>query len=235
MSGHSKWSNIKNRKGAQDKKRSEAFTKLAKDILTAIRTNGGNTNPDANISLKVAIDKAREANMPKENIERLLLRFEERKANLVEAIMEGYGPFGVPIIINTETDNRNRILAEIKLILKNFNGSLGENGSVMFQFERVGEFEFENIDEEKQLELIDMGVTDFEENIAWIESGKYNEFLNKVKENDEFKLVRSELIYKAINPIKLKNETELNTILDLIEELEENDDVVGVYAGFDYN
>ena len=118
MSGHSKWSNIKNRKGAQDKKRSEAFTRLAKDILTAIRTNGGNTNPDANLSLKVAIDKAREANMPKENVERLLSRFEERKSNLVESIMEGYGPFGVPIIIDTETDNRNRILAEIKLILK---------------------------------------------------------------------------------------------------------------------
>ena len=235
MSGHSKWSNIKNRKGAQDKKRSEAFTRLAKDILTAIRTNGGNTNPDANLSLKVAIDKAREANMPKENVERLLSRFEERKANLVEAIMEGYGPFGVPIIINTETDNRNRILAEIKLILKNFNGSLGENGSVMFQFERVGEIELEKMDEEKQLELIDIGVADFEENIVWVESEKYGDFLKQIKGNDKFKVVRSELIYRSINPVKLNNEDELNKILDLIEELEENDDVVGVYAGFDYN
>ncbi|MDD4937732.1 MAG: YebC/PmpR family DNA-binding transcriptional regulator [Candidatus Shapirobacteria bacterium] len=226
MSGHSKWSNIKNRKGAQDKKRSEAFTRLAKDILTAIRTGVG---------LKVAIDKAREANMPKENIERLLSRFEERKANLVEAIMEGYGPFGVPIIISIETDNRNRILAEIKLILKNFNGSLGENGSVMFQFERVGEIELENIDEEKQLELIDMGVVDIEGNIVWVESEKYNEFLDQIKGGDKFRVIRSELVYKSINPINLKNETELNTILDLIEELEENDDVVGVYAGFDYN
>jgi YebC/PmpR family DNA-binding regulatory protein len=235
MSGHSKWSNIKNRKGAQDKKRSEAFTKMAKDILTAIRSNGGNTNPEANLSLKVAIDKAREVNMPKENIERLLSRFEERKANLVSSILEGYGPFGVPIIIDTETDNRNRILAEIKLILKNFNGSLGENGSVMFQFERVGEIELEEIDEEKQLELIDMGAIDFEENIVWVGSEKYNEFLKQVKENNNFKVIRSELIYKAITPIKLKDENELNTILDLVEELEENDDVVGVYAGFDYN
>lgn len=235
MSGHSKWSNIKNRKGAQDKKRSEAFTKMAKDILTAIRTNGGNTNPEANLSLKIAIDKAREVNMPKENIERLLSRFEERKANLVESILEGYGPFGVPLIIDTETDNRNRILAEIKLILKNFNGSLGENGSVMFQFERVGEIELEEVSEEKQLELIDMGAVDFEENIVWVPNEKYNEIVKQIKGNDNLNLIRAELVYKAVNPIKLKNENELNTILDLVEELEENDDVVGVYAGFDYN
>jgi transcriptional/translational regulatory protein YebC/TACO1 len=105
----------------------------------------------------------------------------------------------------------------------------------MFQFERVGEIELEEIDEEKQLELIDMGAIDFEENIVWVGSEKYNEFLKQVKENSNSKVIRSELIYKAITPIKLKNENELNTILDLVEELEENDDVVGVYAGFDYN
>jgi len=149
--------------------------------------------------------------------------------------MEGYGPFGVPIIISIETDNRNRILAEIKLILKNFNGSLGENGSVMFQFERVGEIEIEKMDEEKQLELIDMGVADFDENRVLVEANKYNEVLKKIKGDGRFAVVRSELIYKSINPVKLKNEDELNIILDLIEELEENDDVVGVYAGFDYN
>jgi transcriptional/translational regulatory protein YebC/TACO1 len=99
MSGHSKWNNIKNRKGAQDKKRSEAFTKISKNILTAIRLGGGSANPEVNGVLKVAIEKAREVNMPKENIERLLVRFEERKANLVSIILEGYGPFGVPIVI----------------------------------------------------------------------------------------------------------------------------------------
>ena len=112
MSGHSKWANIKNRKGAQDKKRSEAFTKAAKDILTAIREGGGNTNPDSNVVLKAAIEKSRAVNMPKENIDRLLSRFESRKNNLSSGLMEAYGPYGIPMLIEFETDNKNRILSE---------------------------------------------------------------------------------------------------------------------------
>jgi len=227
MSGHSKWSNIKNRKGAQDKKRSEAFTKVSKNILTAIRLGGGN-------ALKTAIEKAREVNMPKENIERLIARFEERKDNLVEMVLEGYGPFGVPIIIEAETDNRNRILGEIKLIFKNYGGALGENNSVMFQFKRVGEVEFEKIDEDKQLDLIDAGVIDFNENLALTE---INNIENLVKRAGELglKVLKSEIVYRSLNPIILKNEDELARIMDFIEELEENDDVLGVFGGFDYN
>jgi YebC/PmpR family DNA-binding regulatory protein len=229
MSGHSKWSNIKNRKGAQDKKRSETFTRASKDILTAIRTGVG---------LKAAIDKARAVDMPKENIERLIARFEERKANLVSMILEGYGPFGVPIIIEVETDNRNRILGEIKLILRNYEGVLGENNSVMFQFKRIGEVEFDpaeqNIFEEKQLDLIDAGADDFDENVALVGQEKMNDFVKKSQELD-LKVVRSEMVYRAANPIMLKNEDELNKIMDFIDELEANDDVLGVFAGFDYN
>lgn len=235
MSGHSKWSNIKNRKGAQDKKRGEAFTKVSHNILIAIRMAGGNSNIDSNSGLRMAIEKAKEVNMPKENIERLIKRFEERKANLSEILLEGYGPFGVPLVIECESDNKNRILAEIKLILKNYGGSLGENGSVLFQFKRVGEIEFEKIKEEDQLELIDLGVSDLEENIIWVGTTEYNNFLEKIKGKDKFKIVRSELLYKALNPIKLKDEKEVKKILDLIDELEENEDVLGVSAGFDYN
>jgi YebC/PmpR family DNA-binding regulatory protein len=234
MSGHSKWANIKNRKGAQDKKRSEAFTKISKNILTAIRIGGGNTNPEANTSLKVAIDKAKEVNMPKENIQRLLDRFEERKANLVNVILEGYGPFGVPVIIEIETDNKNRILAEVKLIFKNYGGSLGETNSVMYQFDRVGEIEFENINEEDQLSLIDFGVIDFDENIVIVEANNLNDFVNKVK-NRGLEPLRSELVYRMKSPMSLSSEDELNKIMDFVDELENNDDVLGVYVGFDYN
>lgn len=239
MSGHSKWANIKNRKGAQDKKRSEAFTKLSKDILTSIRSNGGNTNPDSNLSLKIAIDKAKAVNMPKENIERLITRFEERKTNLVSILLEGYGPFGVPLIIEAETDNKNRILSEIKLIFRNYEGVLGESNSVMFQFQKIGEVEIEvedknQIDENKQLELIDMGAEDFDNNLVLVKVEKMTDLVNKAK-NSGIVVVGSEIVYRAINPIKLENEDQLNKIMDFIGELEDNDDVIGVYAGFDYN
>lgn len=235
MSGHSKWSNIKVRKGVQDKKRGEAFAKASKDILIAIRSNGGDINVESNLDLKMAIDRSKGINMPKENVERLIKRFKERKTNLSELVLEGYGPFGVPIIIETETDNRNRTLAEIKLTLKNYGGSLAENGSVMFQFKRVGEIEFEKIDDEDQLELIDLGVSDLENNMAWVEMGKYSELLKKLKGNDNFKIVNSSLVYKTNNLTRLEKKDEVNKILNLIDELESNEDVVGVSAGFDYN
>jgi len=231
MSGHSKWSNIKNRKGAQDKKRSEVFTRASKNILTAIKLGGGS-------GLKAAIDKAREVNMPRENIERLISRYEERKDNLVSMIMEGYGPFGVPIIIEAETDNKNRILGEIKLIFRNYSGVLGENNSVMFQFKRVGEVEISGLSDlsssDLSLELIDAGAIDFDGNIALVEVGNIDNFSKKAEELG-LKVVRSEAVYRAISPIMLKNEEELNRIMDFVEELEENDDVLGVFAGFDYN
>jgi YebC/PmpR family DNA-binding regulatory protein len=239
MSGHSKWANIKNRKGAQDKKRSEAFTKISKNILTAIRVGGGSANPEVNGALKVAIDKAREANMPKENIQRLLDRFEERKANLVSVILEGYGPFGVPVIIEAETDNKNRILGEIKLIFKNYGGALGESNSVMYQFDKVGEVEIESaeqntISEEKQLELIDLGATDFEDNLVFTEANNLNNFVKKLEETG-ITPARSEVVYRVRTPVDLASEDDLNKIMDFIDELESNDDVLGVYAGFDYN
>lgn len=234
MSGHSKWANIKNRKGAQDKKRSEAFTKISKNILTAIRIGGGSANPEINGTLKVAIDKAREVNMPKENIQRLLDRFEERKANLVSVVLEGYGPFGVPIIIEAETDNKNRILGEIKLIFKNYDGALGESNSVMYQFDRVGEVELENITEENQLQLIDLGAVDFDGNIIIVETLSLSDFVKKVEELN-LKIVRSEIVYRAKNPIMLQSEEQVERVMDFIDELESNDDVLGVSAGFDYN
>ncbi len=225
MSGHSKWSNIKNRKGAQDKKRSSVFTRVSKNIMTAIRDGVG---------LKAAIDKAREVNMPKENIDRLISRFEERKDNLVTVTLEGYGPFGVPMIVEAETDNKNRILGEIKLIFRNYNGNLGESNSVMFQFKRVGEIELENdILEDQELDLIDVGAIDFDGNVVLTEPNNLNEVTKKIEEMNLI-IVRSELILKASNPTILNSEEEVAKIMDMIDELEENDDVINVFAGFDY-
>ena len=225
MSGHSKWSNIKNRKGAQDKKRSEVFTRVSRDILTALRTGSG---------LKSAVDKAREANMPNENVNRLIAKFEERKANLVATTMEGYGPFGVPVVIEIETDNKNRILGEIKLIFRNYGGNLGENNSVMFQFKRVGEVELKNeLTEEMELNLIDVGAIDFEGNVVLSEIADLNNLVKKIEEM-RLEIERSGLSMRSTNPILLNSEEEVAKIMDMIEELENNDDVINVFAGFDY-
>jgi len=234
MSGHSKWANIKNRKGAQDKKRSEAFTRNAKNILTAIRTNGGNSNPESNSALRTAVEKAREANMPKENIDRLIKKFEERKANLVTMLLEGFGPSSVPILIDVETDNKNRTLGEIKLIFRNYNGNLGESNSVSFLFEKVGEVELEKFDPEKELELIDAGVEEIEENGLLT---KPEDVVTVAKRASELGMVvvKSGVVMRARTPVELKYSEELEKMMDFIDELEENDDVVNVFAGFDYH
>lgn len=234
MSGHSKWANIKNRKGAQDKKRSEAFTKMAKNILTAIRSGGNNCNPDSNLSLKEAIDKAKTVNMPKENIERLLARFEERKANLTTGMFEGYGPAGVPIMVEVETDNKNRILGEIKLIFKINGVSLGESGSVAFMFDRVGEVETMGFGEERELELIDAGATDFDDKTVITGVADLQRVVEKIKEMG-IEVESSGLVMRCKSPVELKSEDDVAKVIELVESLEENDDVVNVFSGFDYH
>lgn len=233
MSGHSKWANIKTRKGAQDKKRSEFFTRAAKDIMTAVRQGGGNTNPEANLFLKTAIDKAKLVNMPKENIERLLKRFEDRKANLVNFQMEAFAPFGVPLIVDLETDNKNRTLGEIRLIFRDNEATTGNEGSVAFLFDRKGSVEFENIPDDMELDLIDAGAQEIEENTVYTEPTDLADFVKKT-EALGLKVISSGFVMKSKNPVKLENEEQVGKILDLIEELEENDDVVNVFAGFDY-
>jgi YebC/PmpR family DNA-binding regulatory protein len=234
MSGHSKWANIKNRKGAQDKKRSEAFTKVSKNILTAIRANGGNANPETNSSLKVVIEKAKEVNMPKDNIERLIARFEERKANLANFEFKGFGPYGVPMIVEVETDNKNRILGEIRLIFRDYGGNLGEEGSVNFLFDRVGEIEVKNLPEDKELELIDAGAIDFDGETILTKPSDLKKVVDKAGEVG-LEVMESEFSMRAKQPVMLKNEDELERMMEMIEKLEENDDVINVFTGFDYH
>jgi YebC/PmpR family DNA-binding regulatory protein len=141
MSGHSKWSTIKRKKGANDAKRGQLFTRISREIVIAAREGGG--DPDTNIRLRLVLDKARAANMPKDNIERAIKRGtgeDKDAAEIEEVSYEGYAPHGVALIIEVVTDNRNRAVADIRHVLTRFGGSMGENGSVAWQFTRTAFF-----------------------------------------------------------------------------------------------
>jgi len=235
MSGHSKWANIQHKKGIEDKKRSTVFTKLTRLILAAIRQGGGNTNPNSNPSLKATIERAKEANMPRENIERLLANFENRKKNLQNFVFEGFCPFGIPIIIECESDNKNRIVAEIRFILKDFGGSLGESGSVAYLFDKGVELEVsEMLDDEKQLQLIDAGVEDFrKDKKIYCKSEDLSKVEMKVLELG-MRVINKEMVMKAKTAIVLSN-SELERVKEFIETLELNDNVVKIFVGVDIN
>ncbi|MFN4216255.1 MAG: YebC/PmpR family DNA-binding transcriptional regulator, partial [Brevinematales bacterium] len=162
MSGHNKWANIKQRKGAQDAKRSSLFSKLVKEIIIAARAGG---NPDTNPKLRVAIDKARDANMPKDNIEKAIKRGtgEIEGATYEELVYEGYGPGGVAVIIDITTDNKNRTAAEIRKIFSKHNGNLGESGCVAWMFDKKGFIAVQaaDVSEDEIMELaLELGADD---------------------------------------------------------------------------
>jgi len=228
MSGHSKWANIKNRKGAVDKKRSEVFTRASKNIMTALRS--GNT-----VSIKTAIDQAKAVNMPRENIERLQNRYEERKNNLSYCRFEGFGPFSVPLVIEVETDNKNRTLGEIKLLFRDIDGSLGSEGSVDYMFDRLGEIEVGRaLSDEEQLLLIDDGLMDFSENLVYCLVENLTKLENKIKEMG-IEVKNSEIVMKCKQPTILKSEDEVAKVMDLVDALEEHDDVINVFCGFEFH
>lgn len=168
MAGHSKWANIKNRKAAQDKKRSGAFTKLAKDITVAARSGA---DPDSNFRLRLAIQKARQGNMPKDNIDRAIKRGTGELAGdiIEEVVYEGYGPAGVAVVIEASTDNKNRTAAHVRATFNKLGGSLGSSNSVMFMFDRRGVIKIARANihdnDEFMLQTIDTGALDviFEE------------------------------------------------------------------------
>ena len=236
MSGHSKWSTIKRKKGAADAKRGAVFTRLAREIAVAAREGGG--DPDTNFRLRLAVDKARAENMPKDNIERAIKRGsgEDKDSAAYEEIMyEGYGPKGVAMMIETVTDNRNRSVSEIRHALSRSGGSMAELGSVSWQFERVAYFSFPSsaLNYDKAFELaIEAGADDVTEEDGMIEM---------IGPVESFKSI-ADLLHKAkVNPEeaelrmvpKQEMELELNEtlqVLKVIESLEEMDDVQSVYS-----
>ncbi|HID86460.1 MAG TPA: YebC/PmpR family DNA-binding transcriptional regulator [Anaerolineae bacterium] len=238
MSGHSKWSTIKRKKAAQDAKRGQLFTKLAREITVAARQGGG--DPETNFTLRLAIERAKQANMPKENIERAIKRGtgELRGEALEELIYEGYAPHGIALILHVVTDNRNRAVADIRRVLNRNNGRLGESGSVTWLFDQKGYIAVETdaLDpEELALLAIDAGAEDVDIGDALVEVYTAPEDFQKVKEvfeRENIPLASAELSMIPKSTMRL-SEKDTFQVMRLIEALESLDDVQQVYSNLD--
>jgi len=247
MSGHSKWSTIKRQKGANDAKRAQLFTKLSKGITLAVQQGGGIGDPASNFKLRLAIETARGANMPKDNIERAIQRASgKQEANLEEGIYEGFGPGGFSVIVETLTDNNQRTVAEVKNAFNKNGGNLGNEGSVLYQFEKkgiiavvkdpsAGSGQVHSLDDIFSI-AADSGAEDVED--AGDEVMIYTSPSDLAKARDALlgqglSLASSELTWKpvVISPITDKEAAE--KALNFIDKLESLDDVQKVYANFD--
>lgn len=235
MSGHNKWSKIKNKKGSEDKRRGKIFTKLTREIIVAAKEGG--SDPDYNASLKSAIEKAKAENMPNDNIERAIKKASgsSEQDNYEEIIYEGYGPSGVAIIVSCLTDNRNRTAPEVRHAFDKFGGNLGTTGSVMFTFQRVGLLQIlkENVDEEElMMTSIDSGASDFREDEEVFEVLTEVENFSKVRDTLSdlgYKFEFCDLTYLPNTEVSLTEDEDIKNLVKLIDILEDNDDVQDVY------
>ncbi len=240
MSGHSKWHSIKHKKAKEDAKKGNIFGKLSRSITIAAR-EGGSGDPENNFMLANAIEKAREYNMPMENIERAIKRGTgELDGEKYETIMyEGYGPGGTAIMVEAMTENRNRTAAEMRNIFSKNGGNLGESGCVGWLFERKGVLlvEKEKVSDEENfmLEVIDAGAEDIEEDAGFYEI-KTNpaEFMNVKKKLDELKInVKSaEITYIPKSTVEVSKK-DAEKVLRLINALDDHDDVQNVYSNIE--
>jgi YebC/PmpR family DNA-binding regulatory protein len=238
MSGHSKWSSIKHKKAAVDAKRGQQFTKLARAITVAAREGGG--DPDANPTLATAIQKARDASMPKDNIQRAVDRGTGAgaEAEAIERIVfEGYGPGGAAILVEALTDNRNRTSADVRHAFTKHNGSLGEPGSVAWIFEKRGAVIVDGTSygEDDLIVAIDAGAEDVEEDGDLLKALCEPGDLTAVREALEAAGVEVQSAEVAMEPKSTVEvgESDAGTLLRLLDALEEHDDVNEVHANFD--
>lgn len=235
MSGHSKWSTIKRQKGAADAKRSGIFTKLANLITIAAREGGG--DPGANFKLRLAIEKAREANMPKDNIERAIKRGtgELGGAALEDITYEAYAPGGVALLIQAMTDNRNRTVAAIKSILNKYNGKLAESGSVGYLFQQRGVMQ--GVGNNPEEAIIESGADDYEQN----EDGSFIVYtaprdtmaVAKALQESGLEVSDIELAMEPISTVTIGDQKVAQQLVTIMEQLEELDDVGNVFSNFD--
>lgn len=240
MSGHSKWSTIHRAKEITDQKRGKVFTKITNAIIIAVKESGGVSDPNLNFKLRLALDKAREVNMPKDNVQRAIDRATGAAGGgeLSEVVYEGYGPNGVAIMIEAATDNRQRTVQELKNILDRAGGSLGSPGSVSFLFNKTGYLVVSKGDnpEESILKIIDLGAEEVEEIDGEIEIyvavDKFEELKGKIGELG-LNLIKSELTAKPTTLIPVADPKVAAKILDLVEKLDAHDDVMKVHANFD--
>ncbi|MCX5817050.1 MAG: YebC/PmpR family DNA-binding transcriptional regulator [Proteobacteria bacterium] len=238
MSGHSKWSSIKHKKGAADAKRGKIFTKLIKEITTAARIGGG--DPEANARLRVAVAQAKTENMPKDNIDRAIKKGTGglEGESYEEYTYEGYGPGGVAILIEVLTDNKKRTTAEVRHTLSRLNGNMGEAGCVSWMFNKKGYISFDKktVDEDKIMELaLEAGAEDVtadENEIEVITDISDFENVKKVFDSNGIKYTVSEISMIPQTSVKLDGKN-AETMLKLMEMLEDSDDVQNVYANFD--
>ena len=234
MSGHSKWSTIKHKKAATDAKRGKIFTRLAKEITVAAREGGG--DPEMNVRLRFAIDKAKAGNMPKDNIERAIKRGtgELEGGELEEAVYEGYAPHGVGVLIEIVTDNRNRAVAEVRHVFNKFGSNMAEAGAVSWQFVRKGYISVSDDYDEDEVFMVaaEAGADDvvFDDGIAEVYTELDN--LRDVRSalvDSGYSLGEVSVIYDPSNPIELETGDALQ-VMKLIETLEDLDDVQNVYS-----
>ena len=239
MSGHSKWSTIKHKKAATDAKKGAMFTKASREVTMAAKEGGGDVN--MNFRLRLAVQKAREVNMPAENIERAIKRGtgEGGGAQLEELRYEGYGPGGVAIMVDTLTDNRNRTASDIRSIFTRNGGSVAEQGAVGWQFKRKGVIMADpagDDPDELALEVIELGASDVQVVDGKLEVETEPEDFEKVRvglEAARAKIESAELTMVAENTVPVTDEREVEKLMRLMDALEEADDAQQVYANFD--
>lgn len=239
MAGHSKWHNIRHKKARMDAKRGQIFTKLIREITVAARQGGG--DPEFNPRLRMAIEKAKEHNMPMENIERAIKRGtgELEGVTYEEVTYEGYGPEGVAIIVECLTDNRNRTTGEVRHIFSKYGGNLGTTGCVSFLFEEKGVIQVpksEYTEEEIFEKAIEAGAEDVITEDDYYEIRTEPKELYAVKEaleNMGVKIEKAELTKIPTTTVEIKDEETAVKLMKLLDALEDNDDVQKVYANFD--
>ena len=238
MSGHSKWSTIKRKKGVADAKRGKIFTNIIKEITVAARTGGGDEG--ANPRLRQAIAKAKSANMPADNIKRAIKKGtgELPGVNYEEGAYEGYGPAGVAIMMEVLTDNKKRTVADIRHLMTKYGGNLGENGSVAWMFDKKGQIVIEKseLDEDSMFEIVlECGAEDYEteENVFIIMTEPAD--LMEVRERLEAKnvIVKSSEIEFIPKNLQKVDGKDTESVINLMEALEDNEDIKNVYANFD--
>ena len=234
MSGHSKWSTIKRTKGVKDAARGAVFTKLGNAIAIAARSG---TDPDMNFSLRLAMDKAKAANMPAANIQRAIDRVKDKNAaQLQEVLYEGYGPGGVAILVEVATDNINRTYPEVRLAFSKHGGNIAEKGAVVFQFDHKGMIRVKATGDDFMLEALDAGAEDVQEEDG--ESIVYTAATDLAKVRDALKtagkeITEAELTYVPNNTIEVTDATTAGKIMRLMDALEEVDDVQNTHVNFD--
>ena len=239
MSGHSKWANIKRQKGAADAKRGQLFTKLAREIIVAARQGGANL--DSNFQLRLAVQKARDSNMPSDNIERAIKRGsgDTEGAALTEAQFEGYGPSGIAVLVETLTDNRNRTVQDVRRLFTRHGGNLGETGCVSWLFQSRGVVTVESNDSDAEgiaLQAIDAGAEDVKTENGYVEIYTQPQDLEKVRKVVEEKqhVISAEVSLMPKTTVVL-DENKAVQALSFLDELEALDDVQHVFSNIDFS